>query len=134
MNETNLAQHFKKFFNSIYLSANYLMKSFICCFSCYIFILYTQNMHIYIYIYIKCIYIYIYSIYIGAIQSQSYQFKECRVGKPNLVRADNPYKVHCPLFLPSSPLNLQTVQVSPFLGNSPLYIVFLCAHPSSEPK
>ena len=37
-----------------------------------------------------------------------------------------PPQKHHPLFIAKPPLNRQTVQVPPFLGNPPLYIGFSC--------
>ena len=43
-----------------------------------------------------------------------------------------PLKNHPSSFLPSPPLNLQTVKAAPFLGNPPLYWFFV--NPSPPPK
>ena len=72
MNETNLAQHFKKFLNSICLAANYFIKTALfVAFSIiyiYIYIYYIYNVYTYNILYILYLsyYIYIY-IYIGVI-------------------------------------------------------------------
>ena len=117
MNETNLALHFtSNFFNSICLPASCLMKTVLFVASC-ICACHVDTWSVY--------YIYIYWCL-----SQSYYFKECRVRKLSLVRANNLHKVYCPLFCQTPSLKSANCPSPPFRQSPPPIYCFFVTLPT----